>query len=154
MRKKIEFDYEFENLGKKKVIVFEVSPETLISEFNQKMNSNSGLNEYLELLKHCINLTVDEFKQLYPSEKLFIYEKFKEVNADFFLLLPKLKHVIDEIGITKFLSETIQKSGIVEPLKEVMAGILGKSFNDQFAGLLKQGIQMPGSMDGVSSGPV
>lgn len=149
MRNKIEFEFNAEAF-KKNVVVFEVSPETILKEINKKMNSEAGFNEYLDLLKHCTNLTLDEITALYPSEKKFIFEKFKEVNSDFFLTLPKLKEAIDKIGIVNYLAEIIKDSGILDPLKKVIQKIIKESFNDQFASLLKRGTETHGNTDGDS----
>jgi len=152
MRTEIEFEIKTQKLGLKKITVYEVSVDAVISELRQKAaekkDGNIPIGEFMDLIKHCCSMGIDEFKQLYPSEQKVVIEKFKEANQDFFLIYPKIKEVITKLGIIDAIVEWGKQNKIVEILKAYFLTIWQGDLNKESADLSKPDTESRGSMDG------
>ena len=152
MRRKIEFELETEKLGKQKITVYEVSIDAIISELRQKatekVDGNIPIGEFMDLIKHCCSMGIDDFKQLYPSEQKVVIEKFKEANYDFFLIYPKIKEVVIKLGIVDAIVELGKQLKVAEILKSYILTIWQGALNKESADLSKPDTASPGNTDG------
>lgn len=154
MKRTITFELDSEALGKIKVTCFEVCPEILIKELRDKMTEKSEenlpLGEFMNLIKYCCTLTMNEIGQLYPSEKKIVFEKFKEANCDFFLTYPKVREVIDKLGIIDFLINLAKELKIMEVIRAIILNAWNGNLNAESANSLSQDTMNHGSMAGDS----
>jgi len=86
----------FEIEGRKEPItVKELTVGTIISIAQNIDLENLSLVSFVKFadetfLPECVNLTLEQFKEMAPSEIESIYNKFMEVNKSFFVLAQKM----------------------------------------------------------------
>lgn len=150
MKESVTFTLNCEELGPKEITCYEVSPEKLLKELRKKMAESKGgnlpLNEFFHLLTHCCSLTLEEIEKLYPSEKKFIFEKFKEANVDFFLIYPKIQDAIKKLGVWNYLIEIAKELNLMEVAKALILN----TWKETFAGSSNQGTSILKNTDGDS----
>lgn len=154
MRRKVEFELETEQLGKKKIVCYEVSPEVIISELRKKIEEKETkeleAGDAFDLLKYCCNLSPEEVMKLYPSEKKVLFEKFKQANEDFFLIFPKVKEGLEKLGVVDFLVNLIKDLKLMDILRMYITELWQRNSNPEFVNSLKQDIEDLKNTGGVS----
>ena len=134
MRNQKTIELETQAFGKKKVTVYEVSPLSLLKTFKEKLSQGADVREDWDFLSQCTDLTKEEMSQLYPSELRVLFDGFKEVNTDFFLIWPPVQRAVQKLGLVDWAIELVQKSGIMGPLKEQIIASFQKNLNTQLSG--------------------
>ena len=134
MRNQKTIELDTEAFGKKKITVYEVSPLTLLKTLKANLSQGIDIKTDMDFLSQCTDLTKEELGQLYPSELRSVFEAFKEVNSDFFLIWPPIQKTIQKLGLTDWAIDLIQKSGIMAPLKEEIISSFQKNLSTQLSG--------------------
>lgn len=94
--------------GRGEITVKEVSPYAVYTVFTSKKKEE----EFLGLLRECIDKPIDEVKTWYSSELKVVIDAFLEVNDSFLDIAGKL-------GVEKTLRQMV--SGIMQDLPELYA---------------------------------
>ena len=118
-RRVSEFIVETDD-GELKVAVYEVRPIDLYTKLQQCVGKKMSSTEYQGLLEICCNLTSKQLAGLYPSELEVIIQHFKEVNASFLAPWPTLKAMIEKVGLTDWVVEVIETSGVKKIFSEAL----------------------------------
>jgi len=131
------------------VVISEVRPMDLLELHQEIQSKGLPIGEYERLLPLCCNLTKDQILKMYPSELALLIADFKEVNSDFFAPWPTIKKVIEKVGLVEWGIDLLQKSGMLEKMKEAISLDLRKlSVSSPDTGTL-----LPPSTDGGTLPP-
>lgn len=117
----------------------------------EKSEENLPLGEFMNLIKYCCTLTPEEISKLYPSEKKIVFEKFKEANSDFFLTYPKIREVIDKLGVMDFLINLAKELKLMEVVRAIILNAWQGSWNKESAPLSVEATETLKNMAGDSS---
>jgi hypothetical protein len=75
-----------------------------------------GIEEEIEKwLPRCTDLTFEDLRKMAPSELMQVYEKFREVNADFF-------EIAGRLGLNQMAAR--MKESFMKEFSEVLSGSL------------------------------
>ncbi len=136
MQRKKVIQIEIEEGEKKDVTIYEVRPKEVYNIFFDSDKGSNLTTELKDFLPKCTSLTLDELADLYPSDMEVVIKEFKEVNASFLAPWPSLKKIIQRLGVTEWLINMLEKSG----MKDKISKVITNDWSKLAAGLQKEDI--------------